>query len=386
MKSVFDKKNNCCGCTACKYICPADAIEMMPDREGFLYPEINQELCIDCGLCRKVCAFQNGYDRSDNIQFPGVYAVKHKNEDVRISSTSGGAFTAISDHILENGGVVFGVAFDDNMNVMHMAAKSKSERNKFKGSKYVQSNLNDVYKKTAQLITEGVQVLFTGTPCQTAGLKHFLAKMDTKNLVLCDIVCHGVPSPLMWREHIKHIQKKRNSKVASYYCRHKVNGWHTHTEVIIFENGKKEYKSVLSQIHKRLFYSNNILRPACYNCRYTNFERPSDITIADFWGIEKIMPEIDDNKGVSLVLVNTEKGKQIFNSLNTVYKWESNVDDCLQPNLIAPTKKPFSREQFWQDYYQNGFEFVAKKYAGYSLIKTIKSKLKIVLKKAGLLS
>ena len=181
-------------------------------------------------------------------------------------------------------------------------------------------------------------------------------------------------------------RKKFKRKVINYYCRHKVRGWHSHNEMAVFEDDTKEYKSPLIQLHKRLFYTNTILRPACYNCRYSSIVRPSDITIADFWGIEKTMPEIDDDKGVSLVLVNTQKGKSVFNSLSTIYKWESSIEDCLQPNLINPTKEPLNREQFWQDYYQNGFKFVAKKYAGYNLNNIVKRKLKRALQNVGLLS
>lgn len=387
MISVFDGKDNCCGCTACKHICPTSAIEMVPDNEGFLYPEIDQGLCVDCGLCKETCVFQNGLDGLDNSTTLEVYAVKHRNENIRMSSTSGGAFTAISDYILQNSGVVYGVKFDDDLNVIHIAAKSVDERDKFRGSKYVQSNLNDVYKEVAHLLTRDILVLFTGTPCQTAGLKYFLSKMkiDTYKLTLCDIVCHGVPSPLMWKEHIKHIEKKFKRKVINYYCRHKVRGWHSHNEMAVFEDDTKEYKSPLIQLHKRLFYTNTILRPACYNCRYSSIVRPSDITIADFWGIEKTMPEIDDNKGVSLAIVNTEKGKQLFSALNTIEKWESNAQDCLQPNLVSPTRKPGNRGQFWQDYYQKGFEYVAKKYGGYSFKSIVKRKLKMILKNIGIM-
>ena len=218
MISVFDIKEDCCGCTACQHICPTKAIEMKPDEEGFLYPEINQELCNDCGLCRKVCAFQNGYDISDNFATPKVYAVKNKHEDVRMASSSGGIFSAISDHILDSDGLVSGVAFDENMNAAHKIAATKEERDEFRGSKYVQSELNHVYSEIKSLLKQNKTVLFTGTPCQNAGLKYFLdlARVKTENLILCDIVCHGTPSPLLWKEHIRQLENRGKGRVVQY--------------------------------------------------------------------------------------------------------------------------------------------------------------------------
>lgn len=385
MISVFDKKDECCGCTACKNICPTKAIDMIPDEEGFLYPEINQELCIDCGLCRSLCAFQNEYNTYSNLGTPKVYAAKHKDKNVRMNSSSGGAFTAISDYVLGNKGIVFGVAFDENMNAVHRRANTSEERDKFKGSKYVQSDLKSTYKEIKQLLEEDIQVLFTGTPCQTAGLNKFLGGHNTKKLILCDIVCHGTPSPLMWRDHIEYLEKKEKSKVANYYCRHKVKGWHTHTEMVIYNNGKKDYKSTISQKHKTLFYSHNILRPSCHNCKYTNLIRPSDVTIADFWGIEKYMPDFDDNKGVSLVLVNTEKGEQIFKDITkSLIIRESNIKDCMQRPLKEPSKPSQSRVEFWEDYKTHGYDYIIEKYAGYNLKSIIKQNIKLVLIKLGL--
>lgn len=382
MISVFDNKEDCCGCTACKSICQTQAISMEPDKEGFLYPEINQELCIDCSKCRKVCAFQNGYDIPDNLRQPKVYAAKHNNENIRSNSTSGGAFTAISDYVLDNNGVVFGAAFDENMNVIQQVASTAKERDKFRGSKYVQSDLKNVYKEISMLLKDDVQVLFTGTPCQTAGLYRFLEGHNIENLILCDLVCHGTPSPLMWREHIRHLEKKEKSKVDEYYCRHKVEGWHTHTEMVIYKNGKEDYKSIISQEHKTLFYSHNILRPSCHNCKYTNLMRPSDITIADFWGIEKYMPDFDDNKGISLILVNSAKCEQLLKEVsNNLTLKESNTEDCLQPQLKEPSQPSPDRAEFWEDYKTYGYDYIIRKYAGYNLRTVIKRNI-IALKMA----
>lgn len=385
---VFDIKEDCCGCTACQHICPTKAIKMKPDEEGFLYPEINQELCNDCGLCRKVCAFQNGYDTSDNFSIPKVYAIKNKDEDVRMASSSGGIFSAISDCVLDNDGLVSGVAFDENMNVVHKIATTKEKRDEFRGSKYVQSNLHHLYSEIKNLLKQNKMVLFTGTPCQNAGLKGFLdmARVNKENLILCDIVCHGTPSPLLWKEHIRQLENRGNGKVVQYYCRSKVKGWHGHTELVVYENGKKDYKSLSSQKHKVLFYSHIMLRPSCHYCRYANFKRPSDITIADFWGIEKTLPQFDDNKGISLALINTAKGRKLFEDIKAkiTYK-ESNTKDCLQHNLQKPSKISEKREQFWQDYQLHGYEYVIKKYAGFGLVGELKRATAKMLNKLGLL-
>lgn len=379
MIKLFNKKEDCCGCTACQNICPENAIKMQEDEEGFKYPFINQEACIGCKKCLKVCAFQKDYQREKKLMNPLVYAVKHKDETVRMNSTSGGVFTAISDVILEEKGIVYGVAFNEDFKVVHRRATTKEGRDQFRGSKYVQSDLERIFKQI-ECDLESKKVLFTGTPCQCEGLKSYLnaQKIDIKNLILCDIVCHGTPSPLMWEEHIKLSQKKENSNMLAYNCRSKIKGWHGHNEMNIFENGKKDWISALSQKHKVIFYSHNALRLSCHNCRYTKIDRDSDLTIADFWGIEKSMPEFDDNKGISLLLIHTKKGEMSFEKTkNGIEYKESNVKDCLQPQLKYPSKVSFKRAEFWEDYKKHGYEYVAKKYGGYGF----KSKAKMFMVK-----
>lgn len=389
MIELFIDKNNCCGCTACMSICPNSAITMDTDKEGFKYPIIDAEKCIECNLCKDVCSFQNGYDISMNLSEPLVYAVKNNDESIRMSSTSGGAFTAISDYIIENHGVIYGVAFDDDFNVVHQRAENQEQRDKFKGSKYVQSELGDIFLQINQDLKENKDVLFTGTPCQCSGLKTYLnaTNIITEKLVLCDIVCHGTPSPLLWRDHIESCEKKANSKLKEYYCRSKILGWHGHNEMVVYENGKSDYRSLTSQKHKNVFYSHNGLRPSCHNCKYTNLERCSDITMADFWGIEKSMPDFDDNKGVSLLLINTYKGSEIFNKIKykVAYK-KSNTRDCLQPQLQYPAKASPKREKFWMDYYNKGYSFVVKRHTQLSIKNQIKIKVSLVLKKLKILN
>jgi len=386
MIAVFNKKNDCCGCTACKHICPKFAIEMQPDEEGFLYPEINQQLCIDCGLCKKVCVFQNGYETTNNYNPPKVYAAKNKDEDTRMNSTSGGVFTAISDNVLMNNGLVFGAVFNENMEVIHKVANKSDERNRFRGSKYVQSDLKNVYMEIKQQLNEDVQILFTGTPCQTAGLKSFLGNENTEKLILCDIVCHGVPSPLIWREHLAQIESISKNKIVAYNFRDKTIGWRG-ANITINLKDRIWKNNHLARTYSNLYFSHYIIRPACHNCKYTNTERPSDITIADFWGIEKNMPDFDDNKGVSLVLVNSYKGLRLLESVeDRLVIRVSNVKDCLQPQLSEPTKPSLKRLEFWNAYHTYGYEYVVKLYGGYNVVYFFKMIIKSLLMKIGIFS
>lgn len=385
MMLLYEKKDECCGCTACMSICPRLAITMIADEEGFLYPHINQALCVECSLCKQVCSFNDNYSISGNYDQPVVYAAKHRNDEVRMNSSSGGMFTAISDYILSNNGVIYGAAFNEQLRVCHIKAENAKERNKLRGSKYVQSDLGRTFSDIKEELQRGRLVLFTGTPCQNAGLYGYLNK-GYDNLYLCDIVCHGTPSPMIFENYIHYCERKRKSKIIEYYCRYKGNGWHSHTEKSVYANGKQDSTSLLSQSYKAIFYSHLALRPACHNCKFCNFSRPSDITIADFWGIEKAMPDFDDNMGVSLVLLNSPKGKVLFQNIYDQINFrESNTSDCIHHNLHEPYQSASQREQFWRDYWDKGFEYVLKAYAGYGVKNFIKIFALNGLKKFGLL-
>lgn len=382
---AYDKKEECAGCTACMNICPQFAITMEVDQEGFLYPVTNEELCNECGLCQQICPFHNVKKVSGNFEQPRVYAAKHRDDNVRMNSSSGGMFTALSDYILLKGGIIYGAVFDEQHRVCHQKAETEHERNKFRGSKYVQSDLGGVFADIKNELKRGRKVLFTGTPCQNAGLHAFL-NYDFDNLYLCDNVCHGTPSPLIFKDYIKYCENKNRSRITAYYCRYKGNGWHSHTEKSVYENGTEDYTSLLSQSYKNLFYSHMILRPACHNCKFCNFSRPSDITIADFWGVEKSMLDFDDNMGVSLVLVNSPKGEALLENIKEqIVMRGSNMQDCLQHNLQVPSEVSSQREQFWQEYRDKGFEYVLKKYAGYGAKASIKRIARNGLDKTGLL-
>ena len=305
-----------------------------------------------------------------NWKQPKVYAVKHKDEATRAASRSGGIFTALSDYILSSGGVVYGCVLTGEFDAAHIRADNTEERNRMRGSKYIQSKLGDTFKNVQADLDTRKNVLFSGTSCQVAGLKKYLGK-EYDNLFCVDIVCHGVPSKKVWDAYLHWQEQKNHSKITSVDFRNKKDfGWHDHVETLYFENGK----FTNSRVFKELFYGHTVLRPSCYECPYKSVMHPGDITIADYWGIEKAAPEFDDNKGVSLVLVNNEAGEK----------------DSMQPPLKAPFPKPENRDQFWIDFENKSFEYVAKKYGGIGLkndvrsfLRKIKGKIKKLVVKGG---
>lgn len=376
---LYSRKEDCCGCSACKSICPKEAILMVPDDEGFLYPVVEQKKCVGCGACAEVCAFQNGYETNENFEVPLVYAVRHKNIREIETSRSGAMFIALSDYILSNKGVVYGVGYTDHFRVIHKRATTKQERNEFKGSKYVQSDVNNVFKYVKNDLQNGLMVLFSGTPCQTAGLHSYLKNNSTEKLYVCDIVCHGVPSPFIWRDYLSYIEKKYKDKIIAAEFRDKSFGWVSHIESFVL---CKRNKKVTSRIFTDLFYKHIMFRPSCGFCKYTNFIRPSDITIADYWGWEKTNPSFnDDDKGVSLVLLNTSRGIKLFEIIKKDVNFiESNIGKCLQPNLEYPSKVSPLRDRFWKAYKKYGFKYIVKKYSD-SVFKIKFEKLLLLLKK-----
>lgn len=379
MIKLYNQKKDCCGCTACMAVCPKKAITMKPDDKGFSYPEINDKLCIECGLCTKICAFQNGYSTEENLPEPHIYAVRHLDEKERATSRSGGMFAALCKWIFtEKNGIVYGVGYGEHFRAVHKRAENMREAFEFKGSKYVQSDMGNVFSQVRDDLKAGKNVLFSGTPCQTAGLKGFLKNVNTDNLYICDIICHGVPSPMVWDDYLTYLENKNNSKAVNVNFRDKEKlGWTVHFESVTFESGIKEF----GEIYTHLFYNCIMFRPSCKNCKYTNFLRPSDITLADFWGIGKAVPEMHDNKGVSLILVNTKKGEDMFAAVSNDIAYKETVKEkCMQPNLQHPSVFSVETDSFWNDYKANGFNYAAKKYGILNFKGQLKFKLKMRLK------
>lgn len=277
------------------------------------------------------------------------------------TSRSGAVFIALSDWVLQQGGAVYGAGYADHFRVVHKRAITKELRNEFKGSKYVQSDLSGVFNQVKQDLKSGKIVLFSGTPCQTAGLNSYIGNQLRGNLYLMDIVCHGVPSPYIWRDFLNFIEKKNGDIVTSVDFRDKQRfGWKDHRESYKFSKGN----TVSLTLYTELFYKNIISRPSCSICYYANTKRPSDITIGDFWGWEKTDPKINkDDKGISLILVNTSKGGQLFEAVkDDLYVLPAKLEDCIQPNLMRPTPAHLNSSQFRIDYSQKGWEYVMKKY------------------------
>lgn len=297
----------CCGCGACAQICPKQCISLKEDKEGFLYPTVDNSSCIDCGLCERVCPVINQNKPKKPIV---TLAAVNSDESVRHASSSGGIFTLLAERTIDNGGVVFGAAFDENWDVKHICIDSKSELPKLRGSKYVQSIIGNCYKHAKTHLDTGQEVLFSGTPCQIAGLKRFLRK-DYHNLKTMDIVCHGTPSPLVWRKYLDEVSSMYNiAQITDIQFRDKTEGWKNYSLLIKYkdkEGAEKTFRETLNEnIFMRCFLSNLSLRPSCYACPARNGKSGSDITLADLWGAENICPELYDDNGVSLVLLRNK--------------------------------------------------------------------------------
>lgn len=356
----IEKPEDCCGCSACRSVCPKQAITMEPDALGFLYPKVDLNKCVDCGLCEKVCSFNKYYDTSLILPSLRVFGARHKNMKEVESSRSGAAFIALSDWILDNGGVVYGVGYKDHFRVSHKRATTKLQRDEFKGSKYVQSDLGDVFRQVKLDLMNGLQVLFSGTACQIAGLNSFVGKKYRENLYLMDVVCHGVPAPFIWRDYLKFLEKKSNRSITSVNFRDKEKfGWAAHKESFWLND-----KYVAKDIYTYLFYQHIMFRHSCGVCHFANLKHPSDITIADFWGWEKTNPEINaDDKGCSLIICNTEKGVGWLEACKkNLYLFPVKIEDCLQPNMKGPSRINRHRKNFERDYQNKGFNYILYRY------------------------
>lgn len=360
----ISRKQNCCGCKACYNICPQNCIEMTLDNEGFWYPSVDKDNCIHCGLCEKVCPKISIFSNDKSKAKPICLAAWNNDQDIRRESSSGGVFTAIAQWILSMNGVVFGAGYDNSLNVIHKEIETFEGLKDLRGSKYVQSDINDTYKRAKQHLISGKKVLFTGTPCQIAGLYNFLQK-EYDELYTCDLVCHGVPSPKVFQEYKKNMEQKYNSSIQRIAFRHKEYGWKLFSVSLQFSNHTEYKKTLEEDVYMQGFLKNYYLRPSCYKCTYAKLPRGSDITLADFWGVAGKYPELDDDKGTSLLLVNTEKGKKIIDSYgNDIFKQECNLDYAVlnNPCIVESVKEPELRNVFFEDFNAKDFNYVIKKY------------------------
>jgi len=331
MIEIVDK-NICCGCHACYSICTQQCISLQVDAEGFRYPSVDVVACNGCGLCTWVCPVLK---RSHIDNLSDSYACINRNDRIRELSSSGGVFTLIAEKFIDVNGVVFGAGFDDDFNVVHSWTGDVEGLGKFRGSKYVQSCIGDTYKEAREFLKQGRPVLFSGTPCQIAGLRSYLGK-DYENLLCLDIFCHGVPSPEVWQLYKQQVEQRYQAKIKRIAFRRKNCGWKLYSVSFSFDNGTEYSQSLTQDLFMRGFLQNLYLRPSCYACKFKTLSRQSDLTLADFWGIENIIPSLDDDKGTSLVLVNTEKGESMFENLaDQMISEKVDVNQAIRYNSAA---------------------------------------------------
>lgn len=350
-------REKCTGCMACKNACPVNAIKIEENAKGFDYPVVDEQICINCHICDKICPILN-LKKDSKKQI--IYAAKNKSNDIRLSSSSGGIFYDLSELILKERGYICGAIYDENFTVIHKIDNSRNARNQMQSSKYVQSQMLSLYKEVEEKLQDGKKVLFTGTPCQVSGIYSYLRfkRVDLENLYTCDIICHGVPSPRIYREYLNDLEEKFESKIKNINFRFKKN-LYTQNIRIEFENGKEYISNYFKGDYLyNLFLRDYILRDSCYRCEFANMDRISDITIGDFWGIEKIDKNFDDKKGVSLVIINSQKGEDIFNEISNKFDLLliNNKEDCLQNNLKKPCDIPKEYESVWKEYFEKGYE------------------------------
>lgn len=387
---ITNKKEDCYGCTACENICPVKCITMIEDEEGFIYPAVDEERCIKCNKCKNICIRNDGKLDRYNTNYPEAYIAYNLDKKIRDNSSSGGISNILMEYVIHNKGVVYGVRYDENMDVIHDKANTMQECEKFRYSKYVRSNIRGTYGDIENKLKDNKLVLFIGTPCQVAGLKSYIGKNLQSNLITCDIVCHATPSPKVYRKFIDNIEKKYKGKIKNMNFRSKEFGYNNRAMSIDFEdrriflklNAINEYSNYM-----QLFGTGISVSPACYECNFANIEkRTADFTIADFYG--KTRNAINDNNGISLLLINTEEASSIFNNfLYSKIKFEkTELKKAFENNHISPIVKPLKRDSFFRDIDRLSYDKVINEYVNKYRCKTVVSKyipknIKVAIKK-----
>ncbi len=379
----INDKSKCCGCTACKSICPKNAIEMQEDEEGFLYPIVNKDECVNCGLCRKVCPILNK-DKEEKFE-QKAYVVNNKDEQTRKESTSGGAFTAIAEYVIEKGGVVFGAALNKDFKVEHTYVEQKEELRKFRGSKYVQSDLKDTFREAKEFLNQDRWVCYSGTPCQIEGLKKYLGK-EYEKLVTVDIVCRAIPSPLVYRKYLIYQQEKLHGDINKIIFRDKRKYGYKYPTITI-QNDKNLYqKGVETDPYLRSFFSNIADRPCCYDCQFKKMYRKSDITIWDCFVVENFSKELDDDKGSTRVLIHTEKGKNIYENIKSKFNAVEVSNEQLtkgMTEMFESVKENPIRKEFFENINKMNEKDFFEKYFPDNMNVKLERTMKIFLTKTG---
>jgi coenzyme F420-reducing hydrogenase beta subunit len=357
-----NKPVDCCGCNACASVCPTASITLVADDEGFVYPSVEESSCIRCGACLRVCPIINRSKRGIETR---AFGCINTAEADRRASSSGGVFSALAERVLLKGGVVYGAAFDPDLNVRHQRFDAVDDLDSLRRSKYVQSDINITFKSAKQDLLSGRQVLFCATPCQIAGLQQYLGK-PYPNLLSVDLVCHGVPSPKVWRHYLEFKARQHDSQVAKAEFRDKRKGWKAYRTTFVFKDGQTETTHHALDCYMRLFLTETISRPSCHDCRFKAMHhRASDITLADFWGVGRCEPSLNDPQGVSLVLTHTHKGQQAFDASSVaLITREVDPQSALKhnPAALASTRSSPFRTHFFQDLDHIPFDRLLKKY------------------------
>lgn len=373
-------KSLCSGCYACYNICPKQCISMVYDDEGFWYPEINRSLCINCNLCENVCPIINCEISNNN---PHAYACMNKHTHERMESSSGGIFVLLAKSIIEQNGIVFGAAFDNEFNVRHVKVDNLNDLNLLKTSKYVQSKISSTFKEVHSLLEQGRLVYFSGTPCQIDGLLKYL-QIDYKNLICQDIICHGVPSPEVWRNYLEARNTEYNQTPQYINFRNKRHGWKNYEITIKYGDDLYSCQHTKDP-YMKAFLSDITLRPSCYDCHSKNLSRRSDITLGDFWGVNNIDKVMDDDKGTSLLLINTLKGQNLLNLIKndiTIKDVDLMKSVKYNPSAYQSAKIPYQRSKFFEDY-KKKVEIITllKQYTHVNIFKRLIKKLRILRNK-----
>ena len=360
MIRINDKKK-CMGCSACSQICPKDCIAMEMDAEGFVYPKVDIEKCIECNQCEKICPVSNHPDYTDDVL--AAYAGYSWNIEERMQSSSGGLFSLAANEILNEKGIVFGATLDDNHVCRHVAVKKHEDLYKLRGSKYVQSIIGNSYREIEDYLKKGKRVLFSGTACQCAGLKAFLGK-DYEKLLIIDVLCHGVPSPKVFKKYLQNMEVLHDASVTKINFRSKTYSWKDYAVKLIFDNSSEYEIKSRDDEFMQLFLSDICLRPSCHECQFKKLERPSDITLGDAWGIQRTMPEVDDDRGTSVIIIHTQRGMKVFDSIKEkLFFKEMDVDTLVSPYADSrksvtphPNRKKFfkrlNKSMGWKELYK----------------------------------
>lgn len=370
--------DKCTGCNACYAICPTHAIEMKCDSEGFLQPQVNNAQCTSCGLCDKVCPVGKEILSNEKL----IIACRAKNPKTVLESSSGGIFSVLAESVLSKNGVVYGCEITDPKHPKHVCIENKEDLDKIRRSKYVQSDKEDVFVSVKKHLAEGKEVMFVGTPCEVAGLSGYLGKKYDK-LLLVDFICHGVPSPMAWRKYIEQQEAEAESTVLSVNFRSKCRGWRLFSMELTYDNGKKVSNVLTKNDYLRAFLCDLFLRKSCYNCCFKDKNYYSDLTIADFFAVNRIMPEIDNNEGTSIAIAHTDKGKSALEAeFDNIKYWE--LDDShlsLNMTYFNSPKRNFWREKALREMHNKDFRFVTEKYCGLGILAKIRRKIsKIIMK------